>query len=578
MRTCPKIGRWHRAIAYFTGSWQKSAPIGWAVPLDALSGATDRLARNIGMGAAMPRRLHWIACLLLLTLAAPSFAATRGGTLVFGRFADSIFLDPAHTAQNADIWISLNLYDTLVEPTPDGKNVEPALASSYTTSPDGMTLTLKLRPGIKFADGSPIEPSDVKWSLDRADTKATGGDFQFLLSSIASVETSGTDTVIIHLAHPDPTLLQALATFNAGIMPEKRVMAAPGDTLLEKSKAYAEHALGSGPFYLSSWKRNDTMVLTRNPYDWKQGADGKSLPYLDAIRFVIIPDDATRILKLQAGEIDAAEFVPFSRAAELKADPRLDMELYPAAQNFYIPMNTRPTLKDGTKNPLSDVRVRQALNFATDKQAIIQVMSYGAGTPAFSFMPMSTPFADGKAEPYPYDLGKAKALLTEAGYASGFDVTCMALAGNANDVAELSAIQQMWSAVGVRLHIEQLENATRLARYGASDFQMRTSLWTNDINDPNEITSIFAYYPTRQNNHSGWDDKRIDDLFEQTQRELDPVKRGAEFKEIQDRYKAAAPLIFLIEVPYPVALSKKVKDFVQIPLGNNIFVATYLEK
>jgi peptide/nickel transport system substrate-binding protein len=526
----------------------------------------------------MPGKLLRLAVVLMMTLTIPVFAATRGGTLVFARQVDSIFLDPVHTAQNADIWISLNLYDTLVEPTADGKSVEPALASSYTTSPDGLTLTLKLRPGIKFADGSPIEPSDVKWSLDRASTKATGGDFQFLLSSIASTETSGADTVILHLSHPDPTLLQALATFNAGIMPEKRVMAAPGDTLLDKSKAYAEHPLGSGPFYLTSWKRNDTMVLSRNPYYWKQGADGKPLPYLDAIKFVIIPEDATRILKLKAGEIDAAEFVPFSRVAELKADPKLDMELYPAAQVFYLAMNLRPTLKDGTKNPLSDVRVRQALNMATDKQAIIQVMSYGVGVPAQTFMPMSTPYADGHGEPYPYDVAKAKALLAQTDYPNGFDVTCMALAGNANDVAELSAIQQMWSALGVKLHIEQLESATRLARYGAADFQMRTSLWTNDINDPNEIASIFAYYPTRQNNRSGWDDKRIDELFEQSQRELDPVKRAAQFKEIQDRYKAAAPIVFLMEVPYPVALSKKVKDFVQIPLGNNILVATYLEK
>ena len=106
---------------------------------------------------------------------------------------------------------------------------------------------------------------------------------------------------------------------------------------------------------------------------------------------------------------------------------------------------------------------------------------------------------------------------------------------------------------------------------------MLTSLWTNDIDDPNEVTSIFAYYPTLENRHSGWDDKRIDELFETSQKELDPAKRAAEYKEMQERYFAAAPIIFGFEVPYPVVLSKKVRDFVQIPLGNNIFTKTYLQ-
>jgi len=518
------------------------------------------------------------ALVLFALLAFPAFSATRGGTLIFARAIDSQFLDPVHTTQNADNWLSLNLYDCLLLASADGRSVEPGLASAWKLSDDGKTLTFTLRPDLKFSDGSPIALSDVKWSLDRARSKAEGGDFSFLLGSIASIDTAAPDQVILHLAHPDPVILQALATFNAGIMPEKLLMAAPGETLADKSRAFAEHPIGSGPFVLSSWKRNTEMVMTRNPYYWKTGADGQKLPYLDAIRFLIIPDDATRILKLRAGELDAAEFVPYSRVAELKADPKLDMELFPAAQVNYFAFNNRPTLKDGTKNPLADVKVRQALNYATDKDALIQVVTYGAGTVAQSYMPMSTPLSYGHGAPYPYDIEKAKALLKEAGYESGFDITCMALAGNQDDVAKIALLQQLWSQLGVRLKVETLEAATRLARYNAGDFQMRTSLWTNDINDPNEITSIFAYYPTRQNNRSGWDDKRIDELFLQSQEELDPAKRAADYKEIQERYAAAAPIIFAYEVPYPVALSKRVHDFVQIPLGNNIFLDTYLDK
>ena len=517
-----------------------------------------------------------LACAFALLTPAVQ-AATRGGTLVFGRQVESQFLDPVHTSQNADIWLSLNLYDTLLQPSADGRGVVAGLAQSWVVSEDGKTITLTMRPGLKFADGSPLATSDVKWSLDRARTKETGGDFQFLLASIAGIDTDG-DKIVLHMAKPDPVILAALATFNAGILPEKLLMAAPGDDLAAKSRAFAQHPVGSGPFLMTSWQHNSEMVMGRNPYYWKKAPDGTQLPYLDGIKFEIIPDDATRILKLRAGELDAAEFVPYSRVEELKADPKLNMMLFPAAQSVYFAFNNRPALKDGTKNPLNDVRVRQALNYATDKDALIQVVSYGAGTPAHSYMPMTTPLAFDAGPLYPYDPEKAKTLLKEAGYADGFDITCSVLAGSADDAAKVTTLQQLWSQVGVRLKVEQMEAATRLARYNAADFQMKTSVWTNDINDPGEITSIFAYFATRQNNRSGWDDPRIDELFTQTQQELDPAKRAAEYKEIQQRYEAAAPILFAFEVPYPVATLKKVHDFVQIPLGNNIFVDTWMDK
>lgn len=504
-------------------------------------------------------------------------AATRGGTLTFARAVDSNYLDPVKTEQNADIWISLNIYETLIQPSPDGKDLVPALAESWSMGGDGKTITLKLRPGLKFGDGSPIEVADVKWSLDRARSKEDGGDFAFMLAAIADIATPAPDTVVITLGRPDPTILQALATFNAGIMPSKLLLAAPGADLTAKSKSFAEKPVGSGPFMMGSWTRNSEMVLVRNPHYWRKGADGQSLPYLDRIRFLIIPDDATRILKLKAGEIDATEFVPFSRVAELKADRKLNMVLFPSAKVIYLNMNVRPTFKDGSKNPMADVRVRQALNHATDKRGINQVMSYGAGTPSPTFMPISTPLAWGDKEPYPYDIAKAKKLMADAGYAGGFEVSCMALAGNVDDVAQLSALQQMWSQIGVRLKIEQLESASRLARFRATDYQMRTSLWTNDINDPSQITSYFAYFPTIQSNRSGWQSKEVDALFERSQSELDVAARAELYKKIQQIYIDEAPIVFLLNVPYPVAMSAKVKDFLQIPLGNNIFVNTYIE-
>ena len=514
---------------------------------------------------------------LLFGLANTAEAVTRGGTLVYARYADSLFLDPVFNDANVDIWILTNIYDTLLQPSPDGKGVTPGLATEYQVSDDGLTLTLKLREGIKFSDGSPITVDDVKWSLDRA-RNPNNGIWGFTLASVESIETKAADGVVLHLKAPDPTLVAALATFNAAILPQKLVNAEAGATDEEKAKAFAEHPVGSGAFKFESWQRGTEMVLKRNPNYWQMGEDGKPLPYLDEVRFPVIPDDATRILKLQAGEVQGAEFIPYARVAELKNDPNLDMILFPSTRVQFLTVNVRPTLKDGKPNVLADVKVRQALNYAIDKATLAKIVTFDVGTPVKSFMSSATPMVIDNGPVYPYDPEKAKALLKEAGVAEGTEVWSIGLAGSADETAILTTIQQMWQQVGVKLSIETLDNATRTERYRAGDFQMRVSAWTDDINDPSEITSYFAYFPNIESLHSGWQDKAVDDLFTKSQTEMDVAKRTEMYKQIQDTYIAAAPIMFLYESPYPVALRKNVKGFVQIPLGNNIFAGAYLEQ
>jgi peptide/nickel transport system substrate-binding protein len=263
---------------------------------------------------------------------------------------------------------------------------------------------------------------------------------------------------------------------------------------------------------------------------------------------------------------------------ELKNDPSLRMELWPSTRVAYLTMNVRPTLKDGKANPLSNAKVRQAVNLAINKDAIIQITTLGLGKPMRSFMSSTTPLFYGPAPLYPYDLSKAKALLAEAGFGSGFEMSCLALSGSGDDSNNLTAVQQMLAQIGVKLRIDQVDNATRTARYREADFQCRTSAWTNDISDPSQITSYFAYFPNIESLHSGYQDKRIDELFLKSQEENNAETRRAQYKEIQEIYNGAAPIIFLYETPYPVAFRAKAKGFVQIPLGNNIFEAAYVEK
>ena len=518
--------------------------------------------------------LSLVALLMIAGLVAA--APKRGGTLVYGRYADSLFLDPVLNDANVDIWILTNLYDTLLQPTDNGKGVKPWLATKYNVSKDGKTFTLTLRQGVKFADGSALTPGDVKWSLDRARNPDNGA-WNALVASISAVAVQG-NQIVLSLKYPDPSLPAALATFNTGIMPQKLFNSMPGATDEAKAKVFAEKPIGSGPFVLSEWKKGSRMTLKRNPYYWGKSEDGQALPYLDELRFEIVPDDNTRILKLQSGELDGAEFIPLSRVAELKADPKLNMQLFPSTEVDFVIMNSRPKLKNGSDNPLSNVKVRQALNYATDKDALVKLVTYGNGKPMKSFMSSATPLVDNSLTGYAFDLERAKKLMKDAGYPNGFETSTLAVSGNADQAGIAAALQQMWAQIGVKLKIDLLDSPTARARYRANDFQMRISAWTDDIADPSEITSYFAIFKNVESLHTGFQSDQLEALFEQSQREPSQVKRAVLYQQIQRIYYNAAPIIFMFEKPYPVALQKSVKGFVQIPLGNNIFVNASNEK
>jgi peptide/nickel transport system substrate-binding protein len=473
--------------------------------------------------------------------------------------------------------VSSSIYDTLLLPTRDGLDVRAGLATAWPLSDGGKTLTLTLRQGVKFSDGTPLKASDVKFSLDRARDKNNGA-WNEMLGSIDSISATEPGTVVLNLKRPDPTLIAALAMFNTGIFCQAKYEATPAKDEKERAEKFSEHPLGTGPFMLAEWSRNTRMLFKRNPYYWDKAEDGKPLPLLDEIEFQIIPDDSTRLLKLKAGEVHGTEFIPYSRVKELQADPNLRMELWPSTRVSMLGLFSAEKLKNGKANPLSNQKFRQALNYAVNKEAIIAITTQGLGKPLSTFMSSVTPLAITGKPAYPYDLAKAKALMAESGVPQGTELSCITVTGNQDNLNNLTAIQQMWSQIGVKLSIEQLDNPTRTARYRAEDYQITTSGWTDDIADPSEIASYYAYYPTVHNLHSQWQDSRVNELFEASQKEIDVDKRRALYKELQERYIEQAPIVFLYEVPYPVAFRKNVHGFVQIPLGNNYFDGCYVEQ
>lgn len=509
--------------------------------------------------------------------AVPAFALERGGSMTFARYDDSTLIDPVYADRNPDIWMVPNLYDTLLHTGADGKTIKPGLAESYEVTADGLSITLKLRADAEFSDGTPVTGGDVVFSLDRArDPKL--GPWAGLLGAIKIVSADG-NVVKLGLEHPDPALISILATFNTAIVSKAAFAAAPGATDQEKAKAlFANQPVSSGPFVLKERQAGSRMVFERNPHYWQPGEDGKPLPYLDRIEFLLIPDDATRILKLQAGEVDGAEFIPFSRVAELKADPNLDMELFPSTRIIYAPINTRATFKDGAKNPMADVRVRQALNYATNKDTLIKLVTFGTGQPMTSLMSASTQLHYGDAPLYPYDLEKAKDLLNTAGLSQGTKIKFTTLAGSADDATMFTALQQMWSQAGIDLQVEQVDGPTRSDKNRSGDFQIHTYGWVNDVNDPAQVTGWLGYYPLRKAVGTGWNNPEFNKLYETSNTEIDPAKRAEEYKRMQEIYAEEAPLLFLYETPFAVALSKKVHDYVQTPLGANEFATAWREK
>jgi peptide/nickel transport system substrate-binding protein len=424
-----------------------------------------------------------------------------------------------------------------------------------------------------FSDGSDLTGDDVVFSLNRArdpDLSPWAG----LLGSVDSVSANGSD-ISISLANPDPTILSILATFNTAIVSQAQFEAAAGETDQERSAAiFAEGGpgVGSGPFYLSGFEQGASMDFTANPHYWRDGEDGEPLPYLDGVHFEIIPDDATRILSLQAGEVDAAEFIPFSRVAELDAEPNINMELYPSTRIIYAPINTRETRADGSPNPLADVRVRQALNYGTNKEALIGLVLQGAGQPmSSSLMSSTTQLAADLSPLYGYDMDQAMALMEEAGFTPGTEITFTTLAGSADDATVFAALQQMWAPLGVELVVEQVDNPTRGAKNRSGDFDIHTYGWVNDVNDPSQVAGWLGYFPTAQAVGTGWNDDDFNALFEAANAEIDPDVRAQQYQDLQERYAEAAPLLFMWETPFAVAVSDDVIGYVQTPLGNNIF-------
>jgi peptide/nickel transport system substrate-binding protein len=362
-------------------------------------------------------------------------SATPEGQIVIAQGADPTTLDPHMHAENFTFAVVHNVFDHLVRRTvKDGQLAhEPGLAASW-TSVNPTTWEFKLRPNVKFHNGEDVNAEAVKFSIERVLNPDQKARWRWAFLDIERVEIVDPLTVRIVTKRPFPTLVTNLA-FAMPIVPPKYVK--------ERGDAFvATRPVGSGPFKFVRWRKDEELVLEANESYWA-GA-----PKIKTLIWKPIPEESTRVAALVGGQIDIARGVPPSLVKQIEGNARTRVAKVPSALNIHI---TLDTLTDG---PLKDVRVRQAINYGVDKDAIIKSVLEGNGAPLGGPLTPVMFGYDPQVKPYPYDPERAKRLLAEAGFAQGLSLTLNSPSGRyIKDKEAAEAIGGQLQKIGVKAQV-----------------------------------------------------------------------------------------------------------------------------
>jgi peptide/nickel transport system substrate-binding protein len=481
--------------------------------------------------------------------AAPSAAASAaatpvagqpvaGGTLTFARTADIFTFDPYNTQDDYSIFTELQVYERLVRLAADGRGVDPELATAWTAAPDGMSATFTLRDGVKFSDGSPMTADDVVFSLTRAIDQA--GSWGFLFSLVKAVTKVDDKTVKLEMSAPFAPLLPALSTFAASIY-SKANFEKYGDQA-------GEHPLGTGAFMLEKWDKGSQVVLAKNPNYWQAGK-----PYLDKIVFTVVGDDNARVLQVQSGASDIIDFVPANQVDPLKAGGAQIARVDGTAVGWM-------TLNEA-KKPLDEPKVRCALAYAVDREAISKAVYFGLATPARSVIPSSTLYFDPTSNPISFDLAKARELLSQSSVPNGFTLNVTVPTGDSTKLSTVQIWADALKQIGVTAEINQIEATTAQDEYNTEKYTVRVSAWTNDTPDPDEMMGAGLDYHSQNALHTGYKNDQVVDLVNKGRAELDPAKRQGIYTEIQKIVNETCPFIYTVEVPRLFATTAKVQGY-----------------
>lgn len=428
-----------------------------------------------------PTTARWIACIALLGLAAVAmdrgaFAQTTppaGGVLTVATGSEAITLNPAEAADIPSISLNRHLYDGLVDYN-EKLEVIPALAESWTVSPDRLTWIFRLRRNVRFHDGAPLDAAAVKASLDWALDPRSGNRARAFIGAIDSVEVVDSHTVRLSTKAPFAPLLRHLASGAGGWIVSPKA-------IKEAGKNVGRQPVGTGPYKLLEWKVGQEIVLERNPDFW----GGR--PYFDRIVFKTVREPSARIVMLETGAVDAALNLPPIERKRLESLKDIAARVDSTNRLVYIGLST-------SKPPLNDAKVRRALNHAIDKQGIIDGILRGQGEVAVSPIGPGN-WGHASIGRYDYDPARAKALLAERGLGSGFALTIHYGPGRyLMDKEVLEAVQSQLREVGVTARLSAIE-------WGAFRALLREGLESDKHPVPSFDAYLFGFSPVTADGH-----------------------------------------------------------------------------
>ena len=471
--------------------------------------------------------------------------------VTIARGTDTVTLDPAFAGDNVDIWVDSLIFEGLVRASEDGTEIQPCLADTWDISEDGLTYTFHIRDGAKFSDGSDVTAEDAAFSIERA---LNDGSWNSLISCIKEAKAVDDSTVEIDLNNPSGSLLSCLASFICAVYPESYYSETDTDTLTREP-------LGSGAFYLEEWDPDEKMILKKNPYYWEEG-----YPLADEIDLLVVPDDNTRLMQLQAGQIDAMEGVSAQMRTQLESTQGVKILDFPTTHVDYVSFNY-------TNEKLNDKRVRQALNYATNREDINQAVFGGLGTLCPSVVWPTAEFFNPDQKSYDYDPDKAKELLKEAG-AENLDLNLIISTGDASSLMEATILKDQWSKVGVNLEIEQMDSSARRDARNNLTFEVLLNYFTSDITDTAENMEMFCIKDNFDCWHLGWNGKEQEEaekLVKEAGATNDKEIRKKNYYKAQEIMADNALIIPLCTLPETVAVRDNVSGFEQGILGNYYF-------
>ena len=452
-------------------------------------------------------------------------ACAVGGTLTYALSSDPPNMDPHIDTGSAAANVKMQIYTGLTRFWIGGE-IQPDLAESFEVSDDGLTYTFSLRDGVTFHNGDPLTSADVKASYERVKDEAVGASSFAELSPIDTVDAPDDLTVVLNMGTPSAPLLSYLAFVSTAIV---------SSAFLDGGGDPNTDSIGTGPFMLDAREPGVRVVVVKNPDYYREG-----LPYLDQIDFIPYADETTRMAAALGGEVSLAEYVPWKDYETIRNDDGLTLQAGDAAAFMCVMYHTE-------KEPFNDPAVRYALNFAFDRQSIIDIVFFGEGSEISGGLvpPELWGHAEALDGMFTYDPDQAKQLLSDAGYPDGFDCTLMSTSQYGMHQGTAEIVQQNLSDLGINCELQLFDWPTVVERYAQGDFHFRIhGLGTGGVDPDTTLTQYFDSQAAAAKNIAFKDDQ-VDELLAQGRSLVAQDERKPIYDEVQARLAELSPFNFL---------------------------------